>query len=71
MPCGTSRTAVWPGYKVHYRFGKTMYHITVIQNNGAGEISVMLDNVIQLDGSINLLDDGVEHQVEVKVFERI
>ena len=61
----------WHGYKVHYRFGKTMYHITVIQNNGAGEISVMLDNVIQLDGSINLLDDGVEHQVEVKVFERI
>lgn len=59
----------WPEYKVHYRFGKAVYHIIVTQQSGTGEMSVKLDAIVQESKSIPLIDDEVEHVVEVKIFE--
>jgi cellobiose phosphorylase len=59
----------WPGFKVHYRYRQTVYHISILRfNEDALEIPpVMLDgHEIQGDG-IPLRDDRLEHSVEMKV----
>jgi cyclic beta-1,2-glucan synthetase len=56
--------AHWPGFKLHYRFRETVYHITVVQDGAAG---LSVDGV-ELEGqAIPLLDDHLEHTVMVKV----
>jgi cellobiose phosphorylase len=56
----------WSSFKVRYRFGKTDYHITVSQTpNGNEEMNVTIDGVLQAGHVINLVDDGIEHTIEV------
>jgi hypothetical protein len=51
---------------MHYRYGETVYHITVLQTAGGnGEMSVTVDHVAQPDKLIPLVDDRLEHSVEV------
>ncbi|MBX9721329.1 MAG: hypothetical protein K2X81_08045, partial [Candidatus Obscuribacterales bacterium] len=58
----------WKEYKVHYRFHETIYHVTVIPlQQEDEEQSVKVDNVIQNDLFVLLVDDGYQHQVEVRV----
>ena len=49
--------ASWPGFKLRYRYGDTIYHIAVVraQSGGGG----------QRDHVIPLIDDRGEHFVEV------
>ncbi len=58
----------WNEYKVHYRYRETVYHITVSLNSTSStEHSIIVDGVL-LDGdAITLVDDRIEHSVEVKV----
>ena len=59
----------WPGFKATYRFGNTRYLINV-NNDLAGELSLSLDGkqiVISDSPFVELLDDGIEHQVELKL----
>ena len=59
--------AHWPGFKLHYRFRETVYHIIVVQDGAAG---LSVDGV-ELEGRvIRLLNDHREHYVEVKVNSR-
>jgi cellobiose phosphorylase len=56
--------AHWPGFKLHYRFRETVYHISVVQDGVAG---LSVDGV-ELEGRvIPLLDDHREHAVRVKL----
>ncbi len=58
----------WKGYKLHYRYRETVYHIEVIQmQDGKSEMYVSLDGVEQIDKTIPLVDDQQEHWAEVKV----
>src|SRR5258708_39559349 len=58
--------ADWTGFKVHYRFRETVYHIAVLQTaRGSGEMSVTIDGSSQDDTTIPLIDDGQEHFVEL------
>lgn len=58
--------ASWPGYHLRYRYGDTVYRIQVTQSALAGTVSSLsVDGVGQPDGVIHLLDDRVEHAVEV------
>jgi cyclic beta-1,2-glucan synthetase len=60
--------ADWKTYKVHYRFGKTIYHIEVFQTgkeNVNDTIRVTVDGVVQESDMIPLIDDRVDHMVEV------
>jgi len=60
--------ADWESFKVHYRYRKTTYHITVRQTRaGKNETSVTVDGVEQPDKAIPLVDDRQEHSVEVRI----
>jgi cellobiose phosphorylase len=58
--------ADWSGFKVHYRFHETVYHITVTQNPVGGQESQMtLDGIAHPDKLIPLVNDLREHFVEL------
>jgi cyclic beta-1,2-glucan synthetase len=50
----------WPSVSIAYKYGKSTYHITVFQHD-AKEESVEAGNIV------HLIDDGMEHNVEVHV----
>jgi cellobiose phosphorylase len=58
--------ASWPSCEVRYRFGETVYRITIRQAfaPGAGT-SVRVDGIVQPDRSVHRVDDGQDHVVEV------
>ncbi len=58
--------ANWETFRLHYRYRETLYHITVVQA-AHGKTGVTLDGVEQQDQSVPLLDDRVEHAVEVRM----
>ncbi|MEP7154563.1 MAG: glucoamylase family protein [Betaproteobacteria bacterium] len=67
--------ADWPGFKMQYRYRRTIYDISVVQKINvaalegeiAGVVEVVVDGVAQAAGSILLSDDKRPHQVEVRV----
>ncbi|MDP1903566.1 MAG: glucoamylase family protein, partial [Pseudomonadota bacterium] len=65
-PCLPSH---WPGFKAHYRYRETVYHITITQTHAgnAGKIAVVVDGIEQERQEIPLVDDHQEHAVEVSV----
>jgi cyclic beta-1,2-glucan synthetase len=58
----------WGGFKLHYRYRETTYHINVFQGN-AGQVQarVVIDGILRDDDAIPLVDDRREHAVEVTV----
>ncbi len=63
-----SLNATWSGFKIHYQYIETLYHITVTQTGAEnGKMSVIVDGVLQHDGIISLTNDRQEHIVEVKI----
>ncbi len=59
--------ADWPSYAMDYRYGKTTYRITVVQDASTeGQGRVSLDGIAQLERVIALVDDGREHAVDVR-----
>ena len=60
--------AEWEGFKIHYRYRETVYHIAVLQTPAEnGEMRVTVDGVEQHDKTIPLVDDHKEHGAEVRV----
>ena len=60
--------ADWEGFKMHYRYRETVYHIAVLQTQtGNDEMSVTVDGVEQHDKAVPLVDDHREHSVEVRI----
>ena len=64
--------ADWPGFKMHYRYRETVYHIVVSQartpeSAERAVIRVVVDGAEQYDNAIPLIDDQREHAVEVAV----
>jgi len=70
----------WSGYALVYRYGETNYHIAVTRvpaledavrpEHGAGDaapVTWRLDGVVQADGRISLVDDRVDHAIQVHV----
>ncbi len=58
--------AHWTGFKVHYRFRETVYHITVTQQPDRGdEMTVTMDGISRSDKTIPLTNDLQEHFVEL------
>src|SRR6185437_5046527 len=61
----------WTGFKVHYRFYETVYHITVSQSpDHYGEAKMTTDGVLCDCKSVKLVNDFQEHFVEL-IFEPI
>ena len=60
--------AEWEGFKIHYRYRETVYHIAVLQTPAEnGEMRVTVDGIEQHDKTIPLVDDHKEHGAEVRV----
>jgi len=58
----------WEGFKMHYRYRETVYHIDVLQIHDENEkIYVIVDGVEQHDNGIPLVNDKREHSVEVRI----
>ena len=54
----------WPEYRINYRFGKSLYKITVKYVKGVGS-SVTVDGNESSGDAIELVDDGREHTVTI------
>ena len=58
----------WDSFKLHYRYRETAYHITVFQGLAVNSnTSVTIDGVLQSDGCVPLIDDHMDHTVEVRI----
>ena len=62
----------WSAFNIHYRYRETVYHIAVSQQPAAGKeksgvTRLLLDGVAIHDKTITLVDDQLEHHVEVMV----
>ena len=60
--------AEWNSFRLHYRYRETFYHITVARvGAGCKVVSMTVDGLVQSDGAIQLVDDRMEHFVEIKM----
>jgi cellobiose phosphorylase len=63
--------ANWPGFTMHYRYRRSVYHIAVLQTHAGddeeqtGALSVTVDGILQTDRFIRLSDDHQEHSVKL------
>ncbi len=58
--------AEWKSFGIHYRFGNTLYHISVTQmENESANAVIKIDGKAQSGNIISLIDDGAEHLVDV------
>jgi len=58
--------ADWEGFKLHYRFRETVYHISVRQVSEASMAGIEVDGVAQQDLTVSMIDDRREHTVEFR-----
>lgn len=58
----------WDSIKVYYRYGETMYHITMQQKKTTGEMAVVIDGLVQDDATVLLADDKKVHDVLVAIY---
>ena len=60
--------ADWKGFKMHYRYRETVYHINVLKMRAdQGQMSLTVDGIKRSDKAIALIDDHREHAVEVRI----
>jgi cellobiose phosphorylase len=64
--------AHWQGFTMHYRYRNTVFHIVVMQmpagdGEQTGEMSLSVDGVLQTGKAIPLVDDRLEHSVELRM----
>jgi cellobiose phosphorylase len=58
--------ADWEGFKMHYRYRETVYHISVLQvPDGNGEPRMSVDGIEQHSQTVYLVDDHNEHWIEL------
>ena len=62
----------WPQVSIRYRFRSTVYHITLLQSvtaaaGGGADTAISIDGHVLDCAWIPLIDDGVEHRVEIRL----
>jgi cellobiose phosphorylase len=64
-PCFSGK---WPGYKIHYRYRQTTYHITIarLAPDSSEPPSLSLDGVPLEGNLLPLKDDRQEHHAEFR-----
>jgi cellobiose phosphorylase len=58
--------AHWPGFKLHYRFRETMYHITIKQATRPSTTSARLATAAPPAQFVKLTDDRQDHHLELR-----
>jgi cellobiose phosphorylase len=60
--------ANWSSWKLHYRYRETFYHIAFARAGSSDHVSsIEVDGVAQKEMVVLLIDDRVEHSVEVRI----
>jgi cellobiose phosphorylase len=61
--------ATWESYKIHYRYRQTVYHITITRHSqgSLAATELVLDGQSLTGETIPLVDDRIEHFVEMRV----
>jgi cyclic beta-1,2-glucan synthetase len=60
--------ANWDSFKLHYHHRETVYHIEIHQTRTAdARNGITVDGVEQPEGTVALVDDGLEHAVQIKI----
>ena len=57
----------WKSLKIHYRYRETFHHISIHNNGGKTVTRVVFDGVERPERTIPLLDDRLEHNVDVDI----
>jgi cyclic beta-1,2-glucan synthetase len=58
----------WPGFKIHYRYRETLYHIEVRNGGGGTAVGrIVADGQEQPNSPIRLVDDRQDHHIQVDV----
>jgi cellobiose phosphorylase len=57
----------WPRYEITWRYKSTVYHVVVENSGGSGRGvgSLIIDGVAVPAGTIDLADDGRQHEVQI------
>lgn len=68
--------ATWQAFTLHYRYRETVYHIAVSQTHTGDAMQnstmrVTVDGIERPDKIIPLIDDRLEHSVEVKIHKAL
>jgi cellobiose phosphorylase len=58
--------STWEKFEVKYRFGSTLFNVSVHQAPAAPATTVTVDGYHQDNGFITLVDDGRAHEVEIR-----
>ncbi|MBI4863725.1 MAG: cyclic beta 1-2 glucan synthetase [Candidatus Riflebacteria bacterium] len=58
--------SAWEGFKLHYRYRDTYYHVTVKRTDGSNA-GLTVDGVPQPELAIRLVDDRVEHHAQLNL----
>jgi cellobiose phosphorylase len=61
----------WSSYTVHYRYRRSVYHISVILVDAEPSSTLKVDGVERPDRVVPLLDDAREHWVELRIGRRV
>jgi hypothetical protein len=61
-------TSGWGTFKVTYRYSNTLYQIDYMHKKESGAITLKPDGAATGGNAIELIDDGVERNVEVNLF---
>jgi len=61
--------AGWPGYRIDYRYGRSLYRIDVQNPDGVsrGVRELHLDGILLSDRRIPLIDDGATHNARIRL----
>ncbi len=60
--------ADWVSWKLHYKYRETFYHITFLCTGPSDKVvSVKIDGLEQEEMAVRLIDDRIEHLVEVTI----
>jgi cellobiose phosphorylase len=61
----------WPEYQINYRFGQSLYHILVKnQQKKSGKNQITMDGRELTDGFIPLSDDSKTHEIMITISAR-
>ncbi len=57
----------WPSLLITYRYKSSKYHITVFQFHGPSDSWCKIGNKNEAGDVVKLIDDGLEHEVEIHI----
>ncbi|MEO5674912.1 MAG: hypothetical protein ABIQ74_09715, partial [Chitinophagales bacterium] len=54
---------------IDYRYKKTNYHVNVHLADDNNDPALIVDGILQSENMIQLVDDGTEHMVTIKILK--